>query len=151
MTTEEEGGDVTIKTRSWEWFEEGVMKTSRLTRKWILLWSLQKDLGLLTPCLQPSETDFRLLTSLPTREHICIVLSHKKMCGNLLQQPLQINTTSLFLKRCFSNLSAFSPILATPCHLFFASLPKSFCICNDFYNIYEQQPITLRTKPKSLT
>ena len=75
---EEEGGDVTIKTRSWEWFEEGVMKTSRLTRKWILLWSLQKDLGLLTPCLQPSETDFRLLTSLPTREHICIVLSHKK-------------------------------------------------------------------------
>lgn len=84
------------QNRSWEWFEEGVMKTSRPTRKWILLWSLQKDLGLLIPCLQPSETDFRLLTSLPTREHICIVLSHKKMCGNLLQQPLQINTTSLF-------------------------------------------------------
>lgn len=136
-----------IKTEVGSGLRKGSWKL-QTDKKWILLWSLQKDLGLLTPCLQPSETDFQTsdLPSLQGAHLYCfkpqksnVIICYSSLC-KLIQPP--------FLKMLLQFVRL-SPILGTPCHLLFASLPKSFCICNDFYNIYEQQPITLRTKPKS--
>lgn len=44
----------------------------------------------LTPWLQPSETDLRLLTSRTARQQICVILS-QQVCRNLLQQPQETN------------------------------------------------------------
>lgn len=46
-------------------------------RKAILFWSSQKQTALLTASWKPTETHFRILTSLTGRKQICIVISNK--------------------------------------------------------------------------
>lgn len=74
------------------------------TRSWkkqgnkFFSFSLRKEPALSTPWLQPSGTDFRLLTSRTSREVIVFFLSHW-VCGNLWQQPRETNSGSKMTKQ----------------------------------------------------